>query len=419
MRDFNTILPLPASSWGHAPGLALITLGPAPLSSDALDALLGSGVLREARSANGLETLMEALGQQDADVVLCEVRGVPCEGLQLPARLQREFEAGTLPRLPAVLWISDLPLSILDACADSFRTAGGALDIATPATTATGVAASLCRLAGGDDGEDAVAPRFDDADLILALDAEDGVRVVFQPQVDLNTGKILGAEALTRWRHPRAGEIPASEVVQAISRLSLDSILFHVITERVLDVQMRLAERGVSVRISVNAAVSTLSLPGVALSLEQRTLRRGIAPDQITIEITETETAQDKTALEAGLQRLRACGFGVSMDDFGTGASNLDRLSRLPFNEIKIDQTFVQRIQSQPASHAVVSAALGLGRAMGLAVVAEGVETPEQASLLRSLGCLIGQGFGLARPMEMGAFVDEMLSASSDASARR
>ncbi|EFF74315.1 EAL domain-containing protein [Achromobacter piechaudii] len=406
MRDFNMTLPLRDSSCG----IELITFGPASVSSDAVDALLKNGALREVRAACGLDALIEALCQQDADVILCEVHGVPCEALLLPGHLQREFDAGRLRRLPAVLWISDLPRSILEACAGSFRTAGGKLQIAT---IATGVAASLDLFAkaGRGGAPAAAAPRFNDEDLILALDAEDGIRVVLQPQVDLKTGRILGAEALTRWRHPQLGEVAAADVVQAISRLSMDPMLFHVVTERVLDLHVQLAVQGVATRISVNAAVSTLSTPGVALSLEERTLRRGISPDQITVEITESETISDKTALKAGLERLRACGFGVSMDDFGTGASTLERLSCLPFSEIKVDQTFVRRRRSEPASHAVVDAAVGLGRALGLAVIAEGIETPEEASLLQSLGCRIGQGFGLARPMEIDVFVEKLLSA--------
>lgn len=260
---------------------------------------------------------------------------------------------------------------------------------------------------------DAPAPRFPDEDLILALGGKDGIRVVLQPQVDLATGAILGAEALTRWQHPQAGDVPPSEFVQAINRLSMDPLLFHFVTERVLDVQTCLAARGVLLRLSVNASVSTLSTPGVALSLEARTLRRGVPPNLITIEITEDQTIQDKTALEAGLQRLRACGFGVSMDDFGTGASTLERLTRLPFSEIKIDQLFVKGLQTELASRAVVSAALDLGRALGLAVVAEGIETHEQAHQLHALGCRIGQGFGLGRPMEVEAFIGKVLPGSA------
>lgn len=271
-----------------------------------------------------------------------------------------------------------------------------------PAAGRAAVTPAPCRRAGR-------APRFCDEDLIQALGGKDGIRVVLQPQVDLTTGAIVGAEALTRWRHPQAGEVPPSEFVRAINRLSLDPMLFHFVTERVLGVQAHLAANGVPLRLSVNAAVTTLSSPAVTRSLQARTSLRGVSPNLITIEITEDETIQDKTALEAGLQRLRACGFGVSMDDFGTGASTLERLTRLPFSEIKIDQRFVQRLHTELASRAVVSAALDLGRALGLAVVAEGIETREQAHQLHALGCRIGQGFGLARPMEVDAFIAQVL----------
>ncbi|MGE6916005.1 EAL domain-containing protein [Achromobacter kerstersii] len=397
---------------GPVSGLAAITLGCAPRSATALNALLEGGILRTLRSACGLDALAIALREQAADLVVCEVTGVACEGLLVPGRLQSEVQAGRLPRMPAVLWISDLPRCVLDAYASGLRAAGAVIDIVRSAAF---IPAALARFSQWQEPAkpDAPAPRFTDEDVILALGARDGIRVVLQPQVDLATGRILGAEALTRWRHPQAGDVPPSEFVRAICRLSMDPMLFHFVTERVLEVQAQLAGKGVSQRISVNASVSTLSAPGVALSLETRTMRRGISPELITVEITEDETIQDKTALEAGLRRLRACGFGVSMDDFGTGASTLERLTRLPFSEIKIDQSFVQRLESGPASHAVVSAALGLGRALGLAVVAEGIETQAQARQLHALGCRIGQGYGLARPMEVDAFIKKVLPASS------
>jgi EAL domain-containing protein (putative c-di-GMP-specific phosphodiesterase class I) len=397
---------------GPVSGLAVITLGCAPGNASAVNALLDGGALRTLRSACGLDALAIALREQAADLVVCEVTGVACEGLLVPGRLQGEVQAGRLPRMPAVLWISDLPRCVLDAYASGLRAAGAVIEIVRSAAF---IPVALARFTQWQAPvkPGAPAPRFTDEALILALGEKDGMRVVLQPQVDLATGGILGAEALIRWRHPQAGDVPPSEFVRAISRLSMDPMLFHFVTERVLDVQSQLAGKGVSQRISVNASVSTLSAPGVALSLETRTKRRGISPELITVEITEDETIQDKTALDAGLRRLRACGFGVSMDDFGTGASTLERLTRLPFSEIKIDQSFVKRLQSDPASHAVVSAALGLGRALGLAVVAEGIETQEQARQLHALGCRIGQGYGLARPMEVDAFIERVLPASS------
>lgn len=398
---------------GRASGLAVITLGDAPRAAAALNALLDGGILRRLRNAGGLDALAGALRQQVTDLIVCEVTDAACEGLLVPTRLQSEVRAGRLPRMPAVLWISDLPRCVLDAYASGLRRAGAVIDIVRSAAF---IPAALSRFAQWQEPakRSAPAPRFTDEDLIMALGAKDGIRVVLQPQVDLGSGKILGAEALARWRHPQAGDVPPSEFLPAVRRLSMAPMLFHVVTERVLEVQALLAAHGVSQRISVNASVSTLAAPGVALSLEQRTLRRGVSPNLITIEITEDETIAHKAALEAGLQRLRACGFGVSMDDFGTGASTLERLTRLPFNEIKIDQSFVQRQQSDPASSAVVAAAMELGRALGLTVVAEGIETEEQARQLYTLGCRIGQGFGLGRPMEVDAFTQKVLPAIPD-----
>lgn len=408
MRAFTTI---PQFLPRHAcpqRGLSAITLGRVPRCVGALQALLDSGMLHTLRAACGLDALIDALHQQDADLVVCDVSGPAPEGLLVPARLKSEMDEGRLSRMPAVLWISDLPQCVLDAYAAGLRAAGAVIGIVRSAAF---IPAALSHFADWREPQqkDVPAAAFTDEELILALGGTDGLRIVLQPQVDLATGSILGAEALARWRHPRSGDVPPSAFVQAISRLSMDPMLFHFVTERALDVQARLAAQGVLLRVAVNASVSTLSAPGVALSLEARTLQRGVAPSLITVEITEDESIQDKTALEAALRRLRACGFGVSMDDFGTGASTLERLTRLPFTEIKIDQSFVRRLASESASHAVVSAAMDLGRALGLSVVAEGIETEEQARLLRELGCRIGQGFGLGRPMEVDAFLEKVL----------
>lgn len=396
--------------------LKAIAFGPPAESGTAAQGLKQAGVRGEVQRVADLDALTRALRTQPADLVICELSRAAYDGLSVPPRLLDECRAGRLRRMPAVLWISDLPNGVLDAYMRQLCRAGAIVGLApVPEAVPETVRHLRSRLPTECDAASAAALRgepspFRDEQLISAFGSGGGLRVVLQPQVDLATGWMIGAEALVRWRHPESGEIPPSAMVEALDRLSLDALLFHFVTERVLELQSVMMSRGVRKRISVNASVATLSRPGVMEDFELRTRRAGVLPSLLTIEITEGVSIQDKTALEAGLRRLRACGFGVSMDDFGTGASNFSRLTRLPFSELKIDRSFIQRLHAGAASAAVVDAVMGLGRRLGLSIVAEGVETYAQVRHLRALGCEVGQGFGLGRPMECPDFLEVIVA---------
>lgn len=386
-------------------GLNAISLGPPSASSRTLKALMRQGVLSALRVCHDLESVMAAARDGGVDLVVCEIIGTACEGLLLPARLRSDADKQGAHCVPVVLWVSDLPECGLNAYAASLRETGAVIEIAQgPSAIAPALARCVSQVPHPPVANEACTPRYSDEELIMALGGAQDIRIVLQPQVELGTGKIIGAEALARWRHPRAGEIAPADFVHAIARLSMAPMLFNFVTERALDMQAQLVKMGVFKRISVNASVSTLAVPNVVSSLEARTLERGISPNLITVEITEDETLADNAVVECELQRLRARGFRISMDDFGTGASTLERLSRLPFDEIKIDRSFVQRLQD-PTAHAVVSATLRLGEELGLSVVAEGIETPEQALRVQALGGRVGQGYGLGKPMEVDAYL--------------
>jgi EAL domain-containing protein (putative c-di-GMP-specific phosphodiesterase class I) len=401
----NLMVHMPFSSPPCPPlGWNTISLGPLPASSRTLKALLRQGTLSALRVCPDLDGVTTAAREGGIDLVVCEVSGADCEGLLLPARLLSDAGKDGAHGMPIVLWISDLPKCALNAYAAGLRAAGAVIEIA-PGPGA--IAQALVRCASKPHSHttsEESAPLYSDEDLIMALGAHD-MRIVLQPQVELATGKIVGAEALARWRHPSAGEIPPADFVQAISRLSMAPMLFHFVTERALDMQAQLVKMGVSIPVSVNASASILAMSDVVSSLQARTLQRGISPRLITVEITEDEIQADNAALKCGLGRLRACGFCISMDDFGTGASTLERLTRLPFDEIKIDRSFVQSLPSDPTAYAVVSAVLRLGVELGLSVVAEGIETAEEALQVQALGGRVGQGYGLGKPMEVDAYL--------------
>ncbi|WP_324709993.1 EAL domain-containing protein [Pseudomonas citronellolis] len=264
---------------------------------------------------------------------------------------------------------------------------------------------------------DAAAPKshsrkrpggFTERSLIAALSSGDGFRILLQPQFHLHTGEIVGAEALARWRHGENQDIPPAEFLPILDRLGLESTLFELVCERIRALLCELQHHAIQCPISVNASAELLSTGAILRRLEDRLQSVELPNRLLKIEVTEDKTAPDLPALARELSRMKARGFEISIDDFGVGRSSLKRLVSLPFTELKIDRMFVQAMAHCPASLAVVHTSLELGRRMELRVVAEGVETDEQARMLQAMGCHYGQGFGLSHPLEAPAFIARM-----------
>ena len=246
---------------------------------------------------------------------------------------------------------------------------------------------------------------LNDQEFIHAIAGGKAFRVVLQPQHDLLTGALVGAEALARWDHQLHGEIAPSVFIPALTRLGSEPGLFKQVIRQILAVLRVLVKADAACPISVNTSVTTLSIPGLLRQLESSLSESRIPPRLMKIEITEDLAIDDLKGLADELHWMRAQGFGISMDDFGIGTSTLERLTQLPFTELKIDRSFVRRMLDEPAAGAVVRAALDLGNALQMDVVAEGIECAEQILLLREFGGRVGQGYGLGAPMEVETFI--------------
>lgn len=246
-------------------------------------------------------------------------------------------------------------------------------------------------------------PDFTEA-LSSTLQTGEGLRVVVQPQFNLDTGAIVGAEALVRWRY-QEHDVAPDRFLPTLARLGLERELFEFVLDRVQDLLLTLKFFNIRCTVSVNASADVLSSADIEHSIEARLRNSGLPADALKIEVTEDSAASDLGALAAQLSGLRKRGIDISMDDFGVGRSSMKRLVTLPFSELKIDRMFVQEMANCPASNAVVQTSLSLGAKLGIQVVAEGVETSDQAMLLRDMGCSRGQGFGLSAPLEIGAFI--------------
>jgi diguanylate cyclase (GGDEF)-like protein len=221
----------------------------------------------------------------------------------------------------------------------------------------------------------------------------------YQPQVDVETGRLSGLEALVRWEHPQHELLMPPAFLPAVEQTSL----MHPLTERVLSDALHQAASWaggpLDVPVSVNIAAPNLLDTRFPETVARLLRRSGVAPQRLRIEVTENAVMTDVERATAVLARIRELGVRISIDDFGTGHSSLARLKHLPVDELKIDKGFVLHVEADERDAAVVEAAVTLAHRLRLTVVAEGVETPEALALLRRLGCHLAQGFLLSRPL--------------------
>jgi len=227
----------------------------------------------------------------------------------------------------------------------------------------------------------------------------------FQPQVDLVTGEWLGAEALIRWNHPLFGSQLPGRFIETAER----SGLLLELTERSLTTVATFARRinahrHKPLRFSVNVSAGEFLRHDMAELLDRIMRQTGADPAWLTLEITESMFLSDTPGVMDAFERLRQIGVGLSVDDFGTGYSNLRSLERFPVTEIKIDRTFVSELVTAPSKTVIVRAIIELGRALGLTVVAEGVETEAQRAMLSEMGCPVGQGYLFGVPTDEESF---------------
>jgi EAL domain-containing protein (putative c-di-GMP-specific phosphodiesterase class I) len=235
----------------------------------------------------------------------------------------------------------------------------------------------------------------------------------YHPVIDVKTRQVVAFEALLRWHHPTRGElspllfIPLAEESGAIHEIG-DWVLLEACSE--LRRMQGLLPAGSSMTVSVNLSAVQLHSVGLVERVQQILEQTGLEPRRLVLELTESVLVDDVEDAVRILGRLRSIGVRLALDDFGAGYSSLRYLKRLPFDIVKLDKGLLEGINHDPAALALVDAVLGLLNRLGLRTCAEGIETPGQLAVIESLGCELGQGFLVAKPLlpaELGRLLVE------------
>jgi diguanylate cyclase len=233
--------------------------------------------------------------------------------------------------------------------------------------------------------------------------------VAYQPKLDIRSGRVKGAEALVRWRHPTRGAIPPDHFIPALEENGRVIDLTLYVLERALADQRDWRAAGIDIGVAVNVSAVLPADPEFVERVEAVLQRYPDQAGALTLEVTESATMLDPTRAVAALETLAALGVQLSIDDYGTGQSTLSYLKRLPAREIKIDKGFVLALESSRADQAMVRSTIELAHELGFRVVAEGVETQSVLDLLAGYGCDIGQGWHIGRPTPNAEFLASLL----------
>ncbi len=248
--------------------------------------------------------------------------------------------------------------------------------------------------------------------------ANEEISIHFQPQVSLDDNRIVGVEALARWTHPDKGNIPPSIFIGIAEKHDMIGDLTNIVLQKSITEASRLRSLGFNITVSINFSaqvLSTLELPEI---LTETLSSSGLEPYHIIIEVTESSLADDMKIMLDILTRMRLKGFGLSIDDFGTGFSSLEQLRQIPFTELKIDRSFVHQASHNQASQAILESSIALAKKLQIKSVAEGVETQEDWDMVKGLGCDYLQGYYTAKPMPPEDFISWAKAYATDQKAK-
>ena len=227
-----------------------------------------------------------------------------------------------------------------------------------------------------------------------------------QPKISLTTGQVIGVEALARWRHRERGLLLPSVFIKPLEESGRIDDLTWIMLAKATAFWKSLRENAVDGTVSVNLSIASLGDMRVAGRVLGLVRSQGLDPRHVILEVTESAATSDVGRVLESLARLRMNGFGLSIDDYGTGYSSMQQLSRIAFTELKIDRSFVANALRQDAARVILESSIAMAKNLGITSVAEGVDTKESVDLVRQLGCDVAQGYFVAEPMDSSDFMD-------------
>jgi len=365
--------------------------------------LTGIGVGEVLTARNGLDAMNQVSRRPRAiDVVVCDLNMPEMDGVEM---IRRFGQGGFRGALILMSGANEQLLASVSNLAQlqGLRVLGEIRKPATPRQMTGLLQKSLPHDAAlRPQGE----PSFTTPQAILAGIGNAEFEIWFQPKVKADSLVPVGVEALARWRQPDGSMVPPDLFIVAAERAGIIAQLSAVLVDTALREGARLHRAGFALTISLNLSalwLDDLQLPDLLL---QTARGQGLQPSDINLEVTETGVTKDlATALDV-LSRLRLKGFGLSIDDFGIGYSSFEQLGRIPFTEMKLDRSFVNRAGRDAAARAILESSMAMATKLALRTVAEGVETEAELALVRELGCDDVQGFLIARPMPCDVLID-------------
>lgn len=242
------------------------------------------------------------------------------------------------------------------------------------------------------------------AEILTAMEAQQ-FEPYFQPQINLKTGRLVGAEALARWRHPKRGIVAPCDFIPLLEHSGHIDKLTLLMLEQSVAACRALHDKDHPINISVNLSLAGLSNTRLAEQITQVVKKLKLDPQHVTLEITESAAMTNIGQALENLTRLCMNGFALSIDDYGTGYSSMQQLTRIAFSELKIDGSFVTDLADNEMLRIIVDSCIDMAHKLEVKSTAEGVETQQDLDVLKTMGCDTGQGYFIARPMDLASFI--------------
>jgi EAL domain-containing protein (putative c-di-GMP-specific phosphodiesterase class I)/CheY-like chemotaxis protein len=379
----------------------IVVLDDEPLMSSLIAYLLRSlGFSQISECDNGPAALALVDGAEPPDLILLDLNMPGMDGVEFVRRLVERRYGGR------VVLVSGEDLRVLNMVESLIRAHSlnvvGHLSKPFTREALQEMMEKAVRIPG-----EAPAPRrVYDVDAVRAAIEQDQLVNYYQPVVDVATAALVGVETLVRWQHPEDGLVYPEQFVGVAERHGLIDELCRVVLRNALAQSSRWSAAGLTPRIAVNVVLENLLSTNFVDMLSQEVARAQWAPSDLVLEVIQHHALDDLRAPLEILARLRMKRFRLSLDDFGTGHATLRQLREIPFDELKIDRTFVHGATRDPTVRAIYDASLALGKQLGMTVVAVGVETRQDWELVRNTGCDLAQGYFFGRPMSAQQLLD-------------